>query len=98
MRVLEERVTAAARLLQLLSNERRLLLLCHLMERGETSVGALAGLVGLSQPALSQHLAMLRMSGVLATRREAQTIFYRIAEPKAARVIQLLHELYCPPE
>ena len=93
---LEERVEEAARMLRLLSNERRLMVLCHLLTRGEMNVGSLAELVGLSQPALSQHLAQMRAEGLVATRREAQTIWYRVADPKVARLVDVLHELYCP--
>lgn len=97
MEVLEERVGEAARMLRLLANERRLLVLCHLLTRGEMSVGALAEAVQLSQPALSQHLAQMRAEGLVATRREAQTIWYRVADPKVERLVAVLHELYCPP-
>ena len=62
------------------------------------SVGALAEAVDLSQPALSQHLALLREEGLVATRKEAQAVFYRLADPKGARVLALLRDLYCPPE
>lgn len=94
---LQEKAAEAAQLLRLLANENRLLLLCHLVAEGEMTVGALAEAVGLSQPALSQHLAMLRENGLMATRREAQAVFYRLADPKAARVLALLRDLYCPP-
>jgi DNA-binding transcriptional ArsR family regulator len=94
---LQEKAGEAAGLLRLLANENRLLLLCHLVAEGEMTVGALAEAVGLSQPALSQHLATLRESGLVASRREAQTVFYRQAEPKAARVLAVLRDLYCPP-
>jgi DNA-binding transcriptional ArsR family regulator len=94
---LEKSAGEAARLLRLLANERRLMVLCHLVEVGEMHVGALATTIGLSQPAISQHLALLREDGLVATRRAAQTIYYRLADDKAARVIALLRELYCPP-
>ncbi|GAA0608963.1 metalloregulator ArsR/SmtB family transcription factor [Craurococcus roseus] len=94
----EGKAAEAARMLRLLANERRLLVLCRLAGEGEATVGALAGAVGLSQPALSQHLAKLREDGLLATRREAQAVFYRLADPKAARLLALLRDLYCPPE
>jgi DNA-binding transcriptional ArsR family regulator len=94
---LAAKAAEAARLLRLLANENRLLLLCHLAGEGEMSVGALAEAVGLSQPALSQHLALLREDGLVATRREAQAVFYRLAEPKVARILAVLRELYCPP-
>jgi len=52
--------------------------------------------VGLSQSALSQHLAKMREEGLLATRREAQTVYYRIANADAARLLSLLKNIYCP--
>ncbi|GGG34107.1 hypothetical protein GCM10010964_22580 [Caldovatus sediminis] len=94
---LEEKAAEAARLLRLLANENRLLVLCHLVADGEMSVGALAEALGLSQPALSQHLARLREDGLVATRKEAQTVFYRLADPKAARLLAVLRDLYCCP-
>lgn len=60
------------------------------------SVGARVEVVGLSQSALSQHLAKLRDDELVAFRRQSQTIFYRVADPKAARVIELLKDLFCP--
>lgn len=60
------------------------------------SVGARVEAVGLSQSALSQHLAKLRDDELVAFRRQSQTIFYRVADPKAARVIELLKDLFCP--
>jgi len=95
---LQEKAAEAARLLRLLGNENRLLLLCMLAIEGEMPVGAMAEALGLSQPALSQHLALLREDGLVATRREAQSIHYRIADPKAARVLDVLRDIYCPPE
>lgn len=86
----------AAAVLRSLSNEARLLVLCHLSEAFELSAGELTRRVGLSQSALSQHLARLREDGLVATRKEAQTVFYRVADPKVHRVLALLHELYCP--
>jgi len=93
---LQEKAAEAARLLRMLGNENRLLLLCHLMAEGEMGVGALAETLGLSQPALSQHLAMLREDGLVATRRVAQAVFYRVADPKVGRVLQVLRDIYCP--
>lgn len=93
---LEQRVDEAARLLKLLANESRLLILCRLVAEREMPVGALAAAVGLSQSALSQHLAKMREDGLVATRREAQTVFYRIADPNARRVLALLKSIYCP--
>jgi ArsR family transcriptional regulator len=94
--LLEARAAAAARLLRALANEHRLLILCHLVE-GEMSVGQLQAIVGLSQSALSQHLAVLRDEGLVATRRESQTIWYRIDDPAALRVVETLADIFCPP-
>lgn len=84
----------ASRLLRALANENRLMILCLLAD-GERSVGQLNGEVDLSQSALSQHLAVLRNEGLVCTRRDAQTIYYSLAEGPAGRVIHLLHDLYC---
>jgi DNA-binding transcriptional ArsR family regulator len=94
---LQAKATDAARLLRLLGNENRLLLLCHLAGEEEMTVSALSGALGLSQPALSQHLALLREDGLVVPRRAAQAMHYRLADPKAAAVLGLLHDLYCGP-
>jgi ArsR family transcriptional regulator len=91
----EAQAAKAAQLLRALANERRLMILCQLGV-DEVSVGALQERLGLSQSALSQHLALLREEGLVATRRQAQTIFYRIADPAAVRVIATLAEIFCP--
>lgn len=93
----QESAGRAATLLRLLGNERRLMILCQLGE-GELTVGKLQPLVGLSQSALSQHLALLREQNIVATRREGQAIHYHIADPAALRVIATLAELFCPPD
>jgi DNA-binding transcriptional ArsR family regulator len=92
----EPRAAEAAQLLKLLANESRLLILCRLVAEREISVGELAAAVGLGQSALSQHLAKMRAEGLVATRREAQTVHYRIADPNARRVLALLKSIYCP--
>jgi ArsR family transcriptional regulator, virulence genes transcriptional regulator len=74
-----------AALLKALGNQRRLMVLCQLAEHGEM----------LSQSALSQHLAVLREEGLLAFRREAQTLWYRIADPRCEELLVTLHHLYC---
>ena len=92
----EASATQAAALLKVLSNEKRLMILCRLGDR-ELQAGALCPLVGLSQSALSQHLALLREEGLVATRREGQSIFYHIADPAVVRVIATLAEIFNPP-
>lgn len=87
----------AAGLLALLANPHRLRVLCAL-HMGEHSVSALEKVVDLSQSALSQHLAKLREANIVSTRREAQTIYYTIADERAGRLLAVLVELYCPPD
>ena len=86
----------AAGVLKSLAHEGRLLVLCYLGEAGELSVGELVSRIGLSQSALSQHLAKLRAEGLVTTRKEAQTVFYRIADDKLTKLLSTLHDLYCP--
>ena len=93
----EESAGRAANLLRLLGNERRLMVLCQLAD-GELSVSDIQSRVGLSQSALSQHLALLREEGIVSTRRESQTIYYRIVDHGAMRVIETLAELFCHPK
>jgi ArsR family transcriptional regulator, virulence genes transcriptional regulator len=91
---LQEKAGQASRLLKSLANERRLLIMCHLVQ-GEKSVGELEPLVGLSQSALSQHLARLRREHLVKTRRDAQTIFYSISSEEAQTVLGTLFNIYC---
>ncbi len=93
---LERKAGEAAGLMKLMANENRLLILCRLVAAGELSVSGLAAAVDLSQSALSQHLAKMRDDGLLATRRDAQTIYYRIADPNAERLLEQLKDIYCP--
>ncbi len=93
-RELTAKANEAARLLAALANQNRLGILCELVE-GERPVGALARAVGLSQSAISQHLAKLRAAGVVATRRDAQTIYYRLVSDAAGRVMTTLADIYC---
>jgi DNA-binding transcriptional ArsR family regulator len=92
---LERKAAEAAALLKLLGNESRLLILCRLALSGEMSVSSLAAAAGLSQSALSQHLAKMREEGLLATRREGQTVFYHIADANAARLLKALKGIFC---
>ncbi len=87
---------AAAALLRAMGGKSRLLVLCNLVE-GERSVGELQRIIGLSQSALSQHLAVLRRTKLVETRRETQTIYYRLADGAATAVLETLHGLYCAP-
>lgn len=91
---LKENAQRASELLKAMSNEKRLMILCYLAE-GEKSVGEMETLVGLSQSALSQHLARLRRDGLVQTRRESQTIYYSLCGGEAGAVMETLHSLYC---
>ncbi len=81
-------------LLKAMGNPHRLIVLCQLLG-GEKNVGELERLVGLSQSALSQHLARLRRDGLVKTRRAAQTIYYSLSGNEAEAVIATLYRLYC---
>ena len=91
---LETNAASAAALLKALSNESRLLILCNLLA-GEKCVGELNDRIPLSQSALSQHLARLRKDNMVSVRKEAQTVYYRIASPEAEKIISVLYDLYC---
>ena len=84
----------ASRLLKAMSNERRLMVLCHL-SLGERSVGELERLVGLSQSALSQHLARLRRDKLVDTRRDKQTIYYSLSSPEVRAIMGTVYEVFC---
>lgn len=83
----------ASSVLKAMSNQHRLKVLCQLVS-GEKSVGELETIVGLSQSALSQHLARLRRENLVKTRRQAQTIFYSLDGDEAPRLIEALYEIY----
>ncbi|TPE52313.1 winged helix-turn-helix transcriptional regulator [Maribrevibacterium harenarium] len=89
-----ESASEASCFLKALSNENRLIILCNLLNQ-ELSVGALNEKVPLSQSALSQHLAVLRKDGLVATRRDSQTIYYSIADERINEVIATLHRVFC---
>jgi DNA-binding transcriptional ArsR family regulator len=84
----------ASELMKTLGHKDRLMVLCHLIS-GEKSVGELAKLLDIPQSPLSQHLARMRKESLVTTRRDAQTIYYSIASGEAARIVALMHELYC---
>ncbi len=83
-----------AELLSALAHSKRLMAMCRMMDE-EVSVGVLAEAVGLGQSALSQHLSKLRALGLVTTRRDGQTIYYRLASPEARELIGTLYRLYC---
>ncbi|MDH5748687.1 MAG: metalloregulator ArsR/SmtB family transcription factor [Rhodospirillales bacterium] len=91
--IIQESAKAACTLLKAMSNENRLMILCQLAT-GEKTVRELEEIIGISQSALSQHLAILRSSTVVNTRRNAQNIYYSLAEPQPRAVIETLYRLY----
>lgn len=91
---MKENAQEAASFLKSLANEKRLLILCSLADE-EMSVGELNKRVELSQSALSQHLAWLRDANLVTTRREAQTIYYRLEGERALRIIGTLKDIFC---
>lgn len=87
-------VDQASELMKALSNQHRLLMLCHLVS-GEKSVGQLAELLGIRDSTVSQHLALLRRDGIIAGRRDGQTIWYRIEADIARQIVGVLYAHYC---
>lgn len=92
-----EHAEQAAQFLKLMANPHRLMILCHLLDQ-EISVSELNQHLPLSQSALSQHLAVLRNSGLVSTRREQQTIFYSLASVKVHDIMAVLYEQFCRPD
>lgn len=86
----------AAELLSALANKNRLMILCNLLN-GEMAVQPLADAVGMSQSALSQQLAKLRLSKLVTTRRQGREIYYRVASQEVGEILQTLYGLYCEP-
>lgn len=94
---LEVKAEEAATILGAMANAKRLIVLCNLLET-EKSVGQLAEIVGLSPAALSQHLFKMRVLNLVDTRRDGQTIYYRLASDKVKGILETLYRLYCKPD
>ncbi|MCU0906313.1 MAG: metalloregulator ArsR/SmtB family transcription factor [Rhodobacteraceae bacterium] len=91
-----EAAAEASNLLKALSHEGRLMILCHLAG-GEKSVTELEDLLGARQAAVSQQLARLRLEGLVQPRRDGKAIYYSLADARAARILQVMHDIFCPP-
>jgi DNA-binding transcriptional ArsR family regulator len=91
----EQKAAEAAAMLKALGNEKRLMILCKLLEHGEMSVMALTSHVGLSQSALSQHLAKMRDEKIVGFRRDAQQIFYHVTDARVRQILSTLKHVYC---
>lgn len=92
--VMREKAGRASQLLSAMSNEKRLLILCQLVE-DECTVGELAERLGIRQSTVSQHLALLKKDGFVESRRDAQSQFYSLAGIEARAVLRALYDLYC---
>lgn len=95
LKTFEKKAGDVAQVLKAIGNSRRLMVLCKLVEHGERTVGELTDDVGLSQSALSQHLARMRDEGLVAFRRDGQTLWYRVADPRIEALLAALYQLYC---
>jgi len=91
---MESAADRASELLKALANRHRLMIICQLID-GERSVGDLASILGIRDSTVSQHLALLRKDGVVATRRDGQTIWYSISSTPARKVLETLYRVYC---
>lgn len=91
---MDENADDAAGLLSLMANPQRLRILCMMVDQ-EISVSAIVDQSGLAQPTVSQHLKKLRDAKVVTTRRDAQTIFYKLSDHPAKQVLQTLYSIYC---
>ena len=93
---LDRSAERASECLKAVAHPGRLRIVCQLME-GELTAGQLARGTGLRAPALSQQAAILEAGGIIERRRDAQSVFYRLAGPEAAALAKLLHKLFCRP-
>lgn len=93
---MQDRAHEANVLLAAMANEKRLLILCQLVD-GERSVGELAELLGARPSTVSQHLALLRADDLVEARRDAQTQYYSLTGNEARAVVETLYSLYCTP-
>ncbi len=98
LELLEDRAVEVAGVLRSLANPRRLLLLCKLAEAGRMSVNQLSAALALSQPAVSQHLALLRDEQIVTFERDGQTLFYQIQDRRIEALLANLYQIYCAPE
>lgn len=94
LEVMQRNAAKAEAMLKLLANRKRLMILCHLV-KAEKSVGELAEIVGLSQSALSQHLAKMRALGMVSADKQGQMVYYRISNPEVEAVLSTLYLIYC---
>jgi len=94
---LVDKATNASAFLKAISHEGRLMILCHLVS-GEKSVTELEDLISARQAAVSQQLSRLRLEGLVIPRRDGKTIYYRLADDKPQRVLEVVYDLFCNPK
>lgn len=89
-----DKARSASNFLKAISHEGRLMILCHLVS-GEKSVTELEDLISARQAAVSQQLSRLRLEGLVIPRRDGKTIYYRLADDKPKRVLEVVYDLFC---
>ena len=92
--VVVEKAKSASNFLKAISHEGRLMILCHLVS-GEKSVTELEDLISARQAAVSQQLSRLRLEGLVVPRRDGKTIYYRLADDKPTRILEVIYDLFC---
>lgn len=90
----DEDIDRASRSLKAMSHPLRLKILCTLGDR-EVSVQDIVEHVGTSQSNISQHLAILRDKGILASRKDANRVYYRVGDPRTLRLIGMMRDVFC---
>jgi len=91
---IQENSVRASGLMRAMSNEKRLLILCHLVEN-ELSVQQLQEATGFAQSTVSQQLALLRAENLVKHRREAQSVYYGLDSDEARAILETLHTVFC---
>jgi len=86
-----------AEFLKHLCHPHRLMIVCALVE-GELGVGDLERGLSIRQPSLSQHLGSLREAGIISGRKTGKTVFYRLSDDRAAKLVETLHAVFCEPK
>ncbi|WP_299082667.1 metalloregulator ArsR/SmtB family transcription factor [uncultured Ruegeria sp.] len=94
MDLMIDNATRASNFLKAISHEGRMMILCHLTS-GEKSVTELEDLLSARQAAVSQQLSRLRLEGLVTPRREGKAIYYRLADERPRRMLEVVYELFC---
>lgn len=89
-----DNATKASNFLKAISHEGRLMILCHLVT-GEKSVTELEDLLAARQAAVSQQLSRLRLEGLVVPRRDGKAIYYRLADDRPRRILEVVYDLFC---